>query len=357
MDNKKPKNTDIQDAEIIENSNESKSNESSNDYSPFDEPIKQRNYTKPNINPDELQQELEVPEFTSPDLSEFELEEDPTQEESSEAIPPSSDAPPKGSQERPPFNESYNELSNAEKNKGAEVMFEAIMDGYSKLKYGMGYLVRINENKLEQEFADGTINPNLRIPVDEHGTTLGVKEFATEFNDSTKEAFETSDEFKEKIKPPLTRVLKKRGIGMTDEQICGYYILTDLGTAGFQAVALSKTAKMMLHQLREQTDYMKGQNQQPPPTRTQPQQQSAPEKPYTEPEEEEKVFEVKAQPKTNPQNPSGDSNFATEMETPENMPNFGDPKILAELDAIEKQSTHRPKTKKPVKRGRPRKKN
>ena len=146
--------------------------EANPDFSPFDEPVKEREYTKPNIDASQIEGELEEPTFEAPSFSDF--EEEP---------------------EDKPFNPSYNELGNKEKQMGAEMIADVVVDGYARLKKGMGTLSSISENKLEREFAEGNINPNLQLPIDEYGNTASIREFVKEFNETSKEAFDTPEDF------------------------------------------------------------------------------------------------------------------------------------------------------------------
>jgi hypothetical protein len=301
------------------------------DFSPFDEPVKERDYTKPKIDTSNLESELEEPTFEAPSFADFEDE-----------------------VEEKPFNPSYNELGNKEKQMGAEMIADVVVDGYARLKKGMGSLSSISENKLEREFAEGNINPNIQLPIDEYGNTASIREFVKEFNDTSKEAFDTPEDFKEKVKPPLIRVFKKRGVGMTDEQLLLYYFGTDFATAGITAFGLKKSADGILKQLREQTDMMRSPNTPPPPTPTTTSEASTDvSENETEFEEPEEVFEV--QPDIVAPTKKSNSNFSSDSNVPSNMPEFGDPEILKEIDKLaSKEVEAGTKTKR--KRGRPKKK-
>lgn len=303
--------------------------EANPDFSPFDEPVKEREYTKPNIDASQIEGELEEPTFEAPSFSDF--EEEP---------------------EDKPFNPSYNELGNKEKQMGAEMIADVVVDGYARLKKGMGTLSSISENKLEREFAEGNINPNLQLPIDEYGNTASIREFVKEFNETSKEAFDTPEDFKDKVKPPLIRVFKKRGVGMTDEQLLLYYFGTDFATAGITAFGLKKSADGILKQLREQTDMMRSPATPPPPSPT-PQPSTDVSESESEFEEPEEVYEV--QPDIVAPKKQSNSNFNSEQEVPENMPSFGDPEVLREIEKIasaEQKLSSKPKRK----RGRPKKK-
>ena len=80
-------------------------------FYPFDEPIKEREYTKPYIDTSQMHGELEEPTFTPPSFSDFEDEE----------------------VEHKPFSPNCNELGRKEKKMSSEMMADVIIDGYSRL--------------------------------------------------------------------------------------------------------------------------------------------------------------------------------------------------------------------------------
>lgn len=205
------------------------------DFSPLDAPVKQRSYTNHKIYDDaEVVADLEEPSYQPPTFDEFEGNGGKEEKEPAR-----------------PFNESYSELDGKEKTMGAEMMAEMTLDIYEKGCGFLGKIPEISEDKLDTLIAEGEIDPNIQLPTE--SGNLGVKDFAVEYNNSIKDAFEVSDDFKEKVRPPLIRVFKKRGIGMTDEQLLAYYFVTDLGTKGAQAFMLRKTANNILDSLRENT--------------------------------------------------------------------------------------------------------
>jgi hypothetical protein len=176
----------------------------------------------------------------------------------------------------------------------------------------------------------------------------------------------SSDEFKEKVKPPLERVFKKRGIGMTDEQLLLYYFGTDFVAKGAQAFMLRKTANGIVDSLRENTLAIREQNA----YRTAPN----PQQPVQEPERKtennnseytEKISEVLSENEVAPErkrpatnldeqieffepeetngvysilNDNNDGGFKSVSKMANNMPTFGDPDILEGIDKIERES-------------------
>ena len=314
------------------------------DFSPLDAPVKQRSYTQHHVTDVEAMGDLEEPTFQPPSFNDFE------EGDGGEPEP-----------ERP-FNQAYSELDGKEKTMGAKMMAEMAIDLYEKGCGLLGKLPEISEGKLDRLISEGEIDPSIEIPTE--SGSLGVKEFASEYNDSIKDAFSVSDEFKEKVKPPLERVFKKRGIGMTDEQLLMYYFATDFGAKGVQAFMLRKTANGILDSLRENTLAIREQNAYrttPTPTPTpkaevKTETQSAE---YTEDiseaVEQEYVAPKRKKPATNLDSQveffepeevengvysilNDNGGFKAETKVADNMPTFGDPEILAGIEKIAKDS-------------------
>lgn len=318
------------------------------DFSPLDAPVKKRSYTNHHFATDEaVVEDLAEPTFQQPTFSDFDPEEAKATKEP----------------ERP-FNESYSELDGKEKTMGAEMMAEMTLDLYEKGCGFLGKLPEISESKLDGLIAEGEIDPAIQIPTE--SGNLSVKDFAQEYNSSIKDAFEVSDEFKEKVKPPLVRVFKKRGIGMTDEQLLGYYFITDLGAKTAQAIMLRKTANNILDSLKENTQAMREMSKpapapQPTPTKEEPV------KYYTQ-EEDEEVVVKRQKPKTNLEeqieffepeeagsvfnNLKDNGGFAQEFKEADNMPKFGDTSILSEMEKLSGEPTKPVRKSTGAKRGR-----
>ena len=334
------------------------------DFSPLDAPVKQRSYTQHKMGDAQEMGELEEPTFERPSFADL----DGTAEE--EANEP----------ERP-FNESYSQLDGKEKTMGAEMMAEMTLDIYEKGCFYLGKIPEISETKIDKLIAEGEIDPNITLQTE--AGNMPIKDFAVEFNDSIKEAFVVSDEFKDKVKAPLIRVFKKRGIGMTDEQLLMYYFGTDIATKGAQAFMLKKTTNSILDSLKENTMAMREnnmRNSRPEPPRPEPQQQyQAPtyQEPVTdndvsytdniaeviqEPVSRQRRRPERSAPKTNldeqlayfePEEQGVYSNlkdnggFTDDFKDVAGMPQYGDPAILSELERL---SGNEPK--KPVRKPR-----
>jgi len=318
------------------------------EFSPLDAPVKQRSYTNHHFATDDVVvEDLQEPTFQQPNFSDFDPEEAKSNKEPERT-----------------FNESYSELDGKEKTMGAEMMAEMTLDLYEKGCGFLGKLPEISERKLDGLIAEGEIDPNIQIPTE--SGNLFVKDFAQEYNSSIKDAFEVSDEFKEKVKPPLVRVLKKRGIGMTDEQLLAYYFITDLGAKTAQAVMLRKTANSILDSLKENTQVLR-ENSRPAPAQQPTTTKEEPVKYYTQEDEEEVVIK-REKPKTNLEeqlqyfepeeqgsvynNLKDNGGFEKEFIEPDNMPKFGDSEILSQLEKLSGEPTKPVRKTTGAKRGR-----
>lgn len=340
----------FQDAEII-----------NDDFSPLDAPVKQRSYTQHKLGDIQEMGELEEPTFERPSFADLDDEEEGVKEP-----------------ERP-FNPSFSELDGKEKAMGAEMMAEMTLDIYEKGCFYMGKIPEISESKIDELVAEGEIDPSIQLQTE--SASMPIKDFALEFNDSIKDAFAVTDEFKEKVKPPLIRVFKKRGIGMTDEQLLAYYFVTDLGAKGAQAFMLRKTANSILDSLKENTQAIREnqmRTQAPPAPQQTYQERTSSQTNYEEPTRErnvdysENIAEIIREPakKEEPKKPvrrtpknnldeqldyfaepeeqgvfsnlTDKDGFTDIFQDVSGMPKFGDASILSELEKLSKKDPTKP---------------
>ena len=298
---------------------------SSADYNPLGESVKERSYTKPNIDGANLGAEIEEPTFVPPS---FEDLEEPTGFESQE--------------EQPFANPALNDLDDKDKRYATEQMVEVVLDGYEKITGLANNLVQIKEKKVQEMIAKGEIDPRTRIPIDTSGNSVSISEFVQDYNEQTAEAIQTSPDFKKKVRPAMVRVFEKRGIGMTDEQFLMYMFGTDIVQKGAVVVSLRNNVSGIMNMMKELSQQRMA-TQAPPPPPAASKQETPPPAPstpepveYYEPEEEVVGFEDNG--------PTFDG-----------APEFGDPAILSELERLSdenKAASEAPKRK----RGRPRKK-
>ena len=162
---------------------------SSADYNPLGESVKERSYTKPNIDGANLEAEIEEPTFVPPS---FEDLEEPTGFESQE--------------EQPFANPALNDLDDKDKRYATEQMVDVVLDGYEKITGLANNLVQIKEKKVQEMIAKGEIDPRTRIPIDTSGNSVSISEFVQDYNEQTAEAIQTSPDFKKKVRPASTPV-------------------------------------------------------------------------------------------------------------------------------------------------------
>lgn len=244
------------------------------EYDPMGTPINEKPYTKPNvkINPQDLQGDIPEPAFTPPviDLGEPKLE-----------------VPPTPKKEREPFNKEMNDLPKRDKEVAASHVANMIMQLYEGANVWANKGMMFNEKKLNKLAQEGEVDFSLRIPLDyTTNQTVTLSEFVQEFNSQQKDSLTVSKEFKEEVTPILERVLKKRGIGATDEQMLIFMFGKDIAVKGSMFFAARSQMSEIVGMMKEMTEQMKGGNfssqmQTPPPP---PPSQPTPSEPvYNEP--------------------------------------------------------------------------
>jgi hypothetical protein len=306
--------------------------EATTDFNPFDEPVVEKEYRKANVDTSDydFNSPIGEPSFTPPQLDPF----------GDSEIAPEIEQPSS-------FNPRLEELDNKEKKFASDGMADIILDGYEKLHDIGNKFVEISEFQFQKKVVEGEINPNLEIPFDAEGNTISPLEFIQEFNKQSSEAITLDPSFKPKVKPVLSRVLAKRGIGMTDEQQLAYYFLSDAVPKVAQLFALKKQTKMIFEMLQMQTQMMGAPA--PNPNYTVPKQEQTESFSQDDLErvrnEERDRLKAEMAEKRNPR--------ARKPRTQNNMPTFGDPEILKKLDEIaEEEKKQRAEKTGTAKRGR-----
>jgi hypothetical protein len=301
-------------------------------YDPLMESVKERSYTRPNVEGGAILEDLEEPSFAPPSFDDLD----------------SGDAGPQGNAEPSSANPYMNDLSGKEKKMASEQLVDAVLTGYEGLHKIANQMVRINPDEINELISTGEIDRNLELPLPD-GNTISVPEFVDSFNEQAGEAISLDPEFKEKVRQPMIRVFEKRGIGMTDEQFLAYMFVTDAAPKLFQIVQLRRTTSKMKEMWRQMSVGT------PPPPPQPKAQQNAPAPTPTPPREPEYVVEEpvnfqqefsEPEEMVRPTRSNSNTNFTAPAPSFEGEPTFGDPKILSNL---EKLSSQGPKSK----RGRP----
>lgn len=151
-----------------------------------------------------------------------------------------------------PFNPSMNNIPDADAKMGAEHMAKLIVDGYEQLHVFANKGLQVPERKLRKLVAEGEIDLSVEIPYD-YGKTISAGDFVKDFNEQNKDTLTVSKEFKKEVTPVLTRVLQKRGAGVTDEQYLMYLFGKDILVKGVIFTQIRGTMNDMLNVMKEYT--------------------------------------------------------------------------------------------------------
>ena len=319
-------------------------------FSPLDEPVKERAYTKGNVDAQGLESELEEPTFDAPNFSDFDQEE----------------------KEPSTFNPAIDNLDKKEQMYATEQMVDTVLDVYGKAHLLANRVTKIKEEKVAEAMENGEIDPSLQVPIDDMGNSLGLMDYVQEYNAQLSDAIKLEDDFVEKVRPPMIRVFQKKGLAMTDEQFLAVAFGTDILTKGAMIFQLVKQNNKLISMWKEQSNFVpksktnKTQSTStppppppttndvpPPPTPTKP----TPQPTFVEPEEftaESMVGDMVGMKE--------ESTFSNTQKS-DGMPQFGDPTILAKLNELSKTNkvedvidiTPSEDAPKKRKRGRPKK--
>lgn len=220
--------------------------ESSDNFSPLMESVTQKSYTRPKVENSDATP-ISEPIINPPSIEQMESG---FQASMNENEVPLDDRKVWGQTEEPSSANPYVEnLDKKDQRIASSAMVEAVLDGYSQLNSFANKLVQFNIDKVQKSIRNGEIDPNLLIPVS--GIPMTPIEYMTEYNAQTKNVISVSDEFKDKMRPPLLRIFMKRNIGMTDEQLVGYYVLTDAVTKVVMVYGLMNQNKELINSLKE----------------------------------------------------------------------------------------------------------
>jgi hypothetical protein len=165
-------------------------------------------------------------------------------------------SPVGGGKDSAPFNPAMNNLPDGDKKLGAEHMAKLIVDGYEQLHVFGNKMLQISERKVRKMVSEGEIDVNVQIPY-EYGKTISVSDFIQDFNEQNKDTLTVSKEFKKEVTPVLTRVLQKRGAGVTDEQYLGYLFGKDILVKGVIVSQIRGTMNDMFDVMKEYTQALK----------------------------------------------------------------------------------------------------
>lgn len=254
---------------------EKEMDEMMDDFSPLDEAIAEKAYTKPNVkfNANDMANDIPEPSFIPPPMGGDTM----TEED-------------KIKKPREPFNEEMRDMPKKDKKDAANKVAQMIMTGYKWANSYADSKLLFDPKKIQKMEIDGEINLAVQVPISANDT-ISAGEFIQEYNDQSKDTITVSQEFEEEFVPALTKVLEKRGVGMTEEQYVIYLLGKDLLVKGFLVAQSLSVKKEMLNMLKEINSTLQQQAPQP-----QPQPQPQPTQPS---QSTQSIFREKAPPEYN----------------------------------------------------------
>ena len=203
------------------------------DFNPLSEAVEHRDYSSPKIATGVIE-EISEPTFHQPSYQELSGEQN-AEEEGGGVWNPIEDGNP-----------SLEELPDKEKSAAVKTMVNAVLDMYDGAHIIAQRAVQMPEEKLAEMHRDGKINMHQRIPVGAGGQDMNVVELTQTFNQQAAEALEPSEEFRNKVTPPMTRIFMKRGWGMTDEQALLLYFGQDIASKAILVYSLKSQMNQII---------------------------------------------------------------------------------------------------------------
>ena len=216
-------------------------------YNPLADNVEEKEYQKVSIDGASRLPDIEEPVFTAPTLEDIR--------------PDMFDGG--GEDEDEIFGkEKLNDLPKGDKKKAAKQMAEMVLEGYSSICSFTGGFANMNEGQLLQMQTEGKIDLRMSVPVSPT-EQVGVVGFVESFNTQIDEAMEVTDEFKDSVRDPMTRIFEKKGVGMTDEQLLLVMFGKDIITKTATTIALKKQLSRTLELIHDQ--YKQAGSPPPPP--------------------------------------------------------------------------------------------
>lgn len=219
-------------------------------FNPLEEPVNEKTYSQPNVRltNEQLAQDIPEPVYTPPpfedfdDLPDGENKDKKRKEEKKEK-----------KKEQEPLMPEMNELDDDEKEEAAEQLAETVIDAYEWAKSYGNSMCKISDRRLRKAYADGDIHPDVIIPWT-GGESVRFTDFVLEFNETAGETIRIDKNFRKKVQPPLTRIFKKKGAGLSDEARVMWLFSQDMAVTAGMIVQMRRTINDVFEIARAQTE-------------------------------------------------------------------------------------------------------
>lgn len=219
-------------------------------FNPFDEPVIQREYTKPKVSYDPATiGNIPEPMYQQPNLDE--LQEDDYEDDKTASKKEKPSKPKKGFGSDDPFvNEDLQDYSKKDADESAGLMVDTFLEGYKVAHtFGQKYF-SLSEEEIVKKAIKGEINPDMRIPISQT-KTISVHEFIGEYNRQVNEVLVVDEEFIDSVRPVMIRVFSARGYGLSDEQFLMVAFGKDIVQKGAQLYTFKKSLTQSLKMMTE----------------------------------------------------------------------------------------------------------
>jgi hypothetical protein len=218
------------------------------DFNPLAEAVNEKSYSKmgaQQFSPQQLQGDIPEPVFTPPPPEEEEI---PTADRGNG----SSSRKEKEQKQEPAGNPGLTDLSDKDKMDAAEKGAKLLMNLYKSAHDFANNMLEVSDRKLNKLQMSGELDMNILVP---YGTNGAVRfgDFVQDYNSQCKEVLTVTPEFEKDVMPPLTRVLAKRGHGMTDEQYLAFAFGRDVLTKSFIFFQMKAQVNQIINFGKEQT--------------------------------------------------------------------------------------------------------
>ena len=165
--------------------------------------------------------------------------------------------PPKSGEEAKPFDAgtaaptpgtplppAAKPLTPEEINSQAQQMVDTMFKGYEKVHQLGRWIGKIDENELSAMQSEDKVDLNITLPVGKKEITF--RQFFAEYNESIEQNISISEKFKTDLTPPLTRIVIKNNLLMSDELYVGMAVADDLVTKTSLLFGLKKSCGLVL---------------------------------------------------------------------------------------------------------------
>ena len=246
-------------------------------YNPFSDNVKERDYTRVNadVSPEQISSPIPEPTYQPQVIGQT--------RNPYEHISGSDGMRPKDSSaQKESINPGMSELPPHERRMAAEQLVDLGISGYEMIFYFVNKSLQIDKKKVKKLQAEGKIDLNTSVPVNNGYVT--AEQFITEYNEEVADTVGVSNKFKKDIKPPLTRILEKKGLGATDEQLVVSLLVMHLVQEGTKFAQAMQLKKDLLTIIQERTELEREQGINPQAYAAKPQEPKAKPEPKPRPE-------------------------------------------------------------------------